>query len=658
MEEEDKRVSWLSKRKRQIAFLLVMAMMGTLFAPISDWNGLTGWASAAETQQTVKSPENTGNIPTTGDAVTMDLENPITGLEVEEQTTTSIRLIWDSMEEAEIYYLYQYDFESESYVYLASTTESKYFLEDLTPGQEFYFTVCGYKEETKFQSGFAMPVHAYTRPEKVETFTFKANTATTITLSWKKVESATGYQIYRAATTGNFSLVDTTDAISYKDTGLTSGKTYRYMIRTYGTAEENTGEYSPALSMTTLPKAPSIQVKGGSKKARITWNAITGASGYYVYRYNGSKYVSIAKLEGKSKVTYINTKLKNGTTYKYQVAAYRNFQKKEYQSTKSSVKSGKVAKVKNTSTIAKLFKTKKAFKKSAAYQLCEFFKKKVNYAKSIILPGLSYTNVADFGCSSMVPQGMTFAKSYLLVSAYDSKKSENSVIYVIKKSNKKLMTTVVLPTKIHAGGISYDGTNIWITGGTSLRSIPFASIQKAASAKKKYLEIDAYSTKNELGQQAGSVTYYKGFLWVASYNELSSGYMGCYRISNKKKAPSLAVCSRVRIPNRVQGLAFTTSGQLIFSRSCQTDASKRGFFHRLDVYKPNVSNVSNGKIALGKVKNTVDMPTMNEEIAISGKYLYVNYESGAFSTAVKRMDRICAFKVTAVTQKKAKTKAK
>ena len=34
---------------------------------------------------------------------------------------------------------------------------------------------------------------------------------------------------------------------------------------------------------------------------------------------------------------------------------------------------------------------------------------------------------------------------------------------------------------------------------------------------------------------------------------------------------------------------------------------------------------------LGKCKKTVDMPTMNEEIAINGSYLYVNFESVSFS---------------------------
>ena len=66
------------------------------------------------------------------------------------------------------------------------------------------------------------------------------------------------------------------------------------------------------------------------------------------------------------------------------------------------------------------------------------------------------------------------------------------------------------------------------------------------------------------------------------------------------------------------------------------------------MYKPKLSKLAKGTVTLGAVKKTIDMPTMNEEIAIDGGYLYVNFESAAFSTAVKRMDRICAFTVKSI----------
>ena len=320
--------------------------------------------------------------------------------------------------------------------------------------------------------------------------------------------------------------------------------------------------------------------------------------------------------------------------------AYRILNGTEYKSTISDEKKAMVAKQKSTVTSPRLFKNKEGFKNSAAYKKCEDFKKKVNYAKTYVIPGISGTNVDGFYSSNMCPQGLTFAKSYMLLSAYDRKQEENSVLYVLDKTGKKLILTVALPNKTHAGGIAYDGYNIWVTQSKKVHAIPFAEIERAVSENAKTLQV-AFQYTSELTHAASTLTYYKNKLWVGSYDELKSGYLGAYTIKDKKGKPTLSQYALTRIPTRVQGIAFTDNGKLILSRSCQTDSSKRGFLHVLDVYKPDLSKLSDGAITLGKLLKTWDMPTMNEEIAVSGNYLYVSFESAAFSTAVKRMDRVC-----------------
>lgn len=448
--------------------------------------------------------------------------------------------------------------------------------------------MCAYRQSSGEQSHFAEPVHTFTRPEALTTFSIIKNASTSITLGWEKVESATGYLIYRTEANGVETKVGSTTTLEYKDTGLKSGVTYRYRIRTYFADEENTGEYSEQISTTTNPAKPSMKLRAGNGRVKLTWTAVNGATGYRIYQFNGSQAVLIADLKEKSTVSYLRTGLKNGTRYYYTMTAYRTYKEKDYESSKATKTSVKPLKVAKTSTGAKLYKSKKAFLRSAAVKACSFVKKQLNYAKSIVLPGMTNTNVLEFGSKTMVPQGMTFAGSYLLVSAYDSKGIDNSVVYVMSRSRKKLLTTVVLPNKTHAGGLAYDGRNLWICQSTYLRSIPFAQIKKAAVAKKKYLEIKAYGTKNALGQQAAAVTYYKGLLWVASYSESNSGYLGSYRIADKTGKPVLTVCGRIKLPNRVQGLTFTSNGRLILSRSCQTNSTKRGYLHQMDVYKPNL----------------------------------------------------------------------
>lgn len=87
-------------------------------------------------------------------------------------------------------------------------------------------------------------------------------------------------------------------------------------------------------------------------------------------------------------------------------------------------------------------------KKSNAYKIYSDFFRRVDYTsnKNFIIPGLN---------SSMVPQGMCDAGSYILISAYDKEKDKNSCIYVINKSTGKLVKTVYLyDSKSHVGGLT------------------------------------------------------------------------------------------------------------------------------------------------------------------------------------------------------------
>ena len=117
--------------------------------------------------------------------------------------------------------------------FLDETKEQKYTWKDRKAGDEFYITVCAYRQSSGEQSHFAEPVHTFTRPEALTTFSIIKNASTSITLGWEKVESATGYLIYRTEANGVETKVGSTTTLEYKDTGLKSGVTYRYRIRTY-----------------------------------------------------------------------------------------------------------------------------------------------------------------------------------------------------------------------------------------------------------------------------------------------------------------------------------------------------------------------------------------------------------------------------------------
>ncbi len=132
-------------------------------------------------------------------------------------------------------------------------------------------------------------------------------TETTATISWTEVNGAVGYDI----------LFDgqlySTDTISKVFTGLEPGRSYPFQIRARN--EDLAGSYTGQLSVATPPYPPaSVSAVSTENSVTISWNKVTGASGYLV-RCNSDETNTYS---GTTSVKYDGLKPK--TTYTYQVA--------------------------------------------------------------------------------------------------------------------------------------------------------------------------------------------------------------------------------------------------------------------------------------------------------------------------------------------------
>ncbi len=89
---------------------------------------------------------------------------------------------------------------------------------------------------------------------------------------------------------------------------------------------------------------PTLKVTAGSKKASLSWNKQTGATGYVVYMSTSKtgKYKKIATVKGNSKVSYTKTGLTKGKTMYFKVAAYKTVDSKTITGSFSAVKSAKI----------------------------------------------------------------------------------------------------------------------------------------------------------------------------------------------------------------------------------------------------------------------------------------------------------------------------
>ena len=120
----------------------------------------------------------------------------------------------------------------------------------------------------------------------------------------------------------------------------------RTKIGSYTVKVKFKGNYSGSKTLTfkIVPANPTLKVTAGNKKATLSWNKITGATGYGIYMAtskNGT-YKKIATIKNGSTVKYTKTGLTKGKTYYFKVRAYKTVSKTNVYSAYSAVKSVKV----------------------------------------------------------------------------------------------------------------------------------------------------------------------------------------------------------------------------------------------------------------------------------------------------------------------------
>lgn len=147
----------------------------------------------------------------------------------------------------------------------------------------------------------------------------------TIKLTWSKVTGVTGYRIYVYNTkTKKYEAAGTTSKNSIVLKNLSTGKKYKFIIRGYLSASGGViwGAKSKAFTTCTEPAGTKItKATQNTNSIKISWNKVSGATGYRVYKYNPDtdKFVKLGDTTSTS-ATIKN--LAAGTKYKFKVVAY------------------------------------------------------------------------------------------------------------------------------------------------------------------------------------------------------------------------------------------------------------------------------------------------------------------------------------------------
>lgn len=218
---------------------------------------------------------------------------------------------------------------------IKSGSTQKYKDTNLSTGTKYYYKVKAYckvsgKNVWSAASNVksAKPIPAAPKISKISSKNYN-----TLEITWSKVKGASGYKIYRSTKKdGDYTQVGKVKSgstTSYQDTGLKTGKKYYYQVRAYTTNKKGkniNSNYSSVKAGTARPeKVTGLKATPqNANRIVLTWNAVSGAKSYTVYRSTTADGTYKAIKKGITDTTYTNKKLTSGTTYYYKVVAVRN----------------------------------------------------------------------------------------------------------------------------------------------------------------------------------------------------------------------------------------------------------------------------------------------------------------------------------------------
>lgn len=212
-----------------------------------------------------------------------------------------IHITWSASVGASYYELYRSDIPGADFLRIAQLSATSYDDQGIVLGRIYYYRVkaCnsyGCSDFSEADAGFAA-ASAPGAPQNVQAS--DGTYSDRVRITWSPVTGAARYEVHRATSLdGTYELIGETTTTTYDDMAVTVGTTYWYKVRAwnvlgYGPFSEPDSGYASAAGGggggggTQLPgQVRGVSASDGTypDKIRITWNSVSGAKTYRVYR--------------------------------------------------------------------------------------------------------------------------------------------------------------------------------------------------------------------------------------------------------------------------------------------------------------------------------------------------------------------------------------
>ena len=233
-------------------------------------------------------------------------------------------LTWDAVDGATSYRVYRATSQNGPYRLLGSVTTTTYVNTGAKDGVTYYYMVTAINDsgESAFSNTVSGQNKAVTsKPAAPVVKIGNSATSGKPQLTWKAVSGAASYRVYRATTkNGAYTVINTTKALTYTNTGAALGTTYYYKVEALNASGKSMG-FSAIVEGKVAPVL-AVGYSSVSGKPQLTWKAVPGATEYQVYR-STQQNSGYTKINTTTSTSYVNTGAKAGTTYYYRIVAVK-----------------------------------------------------------------------------------------------------------------------------------------------------------------------------------------------------------------------------------------------------------------------------------------------------------------------------------------------